>query len=184
MSETMTRGDLERLCWHLSGWRLDQRSVDRLLAAIDAYASGAGLSAEVPSLPEPEPQEAAQAPEGVRGASADHVVIDEIPEAVSGPQEGAQGVVPRLHLTGTLTLVCACQSQPDTRKAPATARARPKTLATPDDPAARVCRTCMDRQPLSEFFRDPHGPQGHKSVCRTCDNLRKRTARQQRAQAA
>lgn len=49
---------IERMCWRLSGWQVDQRSVDALLGAIEDYVTGRGA----PSLHETAtgPQTAAQ----------------------------------------------------------------------------------------------------------------------------
>jgi hypothetical protein len=185
MSEnTVTLADLERLCWHLSGWSVDQRSVDELLAAVEAYAQGRASSAgALVALRGP------GTPEGPSEPSAAPSATQETPGPVNGPQEGAQGATPRLHLTGTLTLVCEGHGQPAkpkqpkqrTAPVPPPAGGRPKVLATPGDRDARVCRTCADRQPLTEYARDPHGPKGRKTVCRTCENNRKRAGRQRRA---
>ena len=68
----VSRADVERMCWVLSGWKVEQRAVDELLAAIDAYIRGAGG-----------PQTGVQAPCGGCLASGEG-------EPVSGPQTDAQ----------------------------------------------------------------------------------------------
>lgn len=68
----VSRADIERMCWVLSGWRVEQRAVDELLAAIDAHIQGAGG-----------PQTGVQAPCGGCLASCEG-------EPVDGPQEGTE----------------------------------------------------------------------------------------------
>lgn len=170
--------DVERLCWHLSGWSVEQRSVDELLTAVQAYAGSTGV--ESSGAAAPLGVGGAGGPQAPHGPSADLSVTDETQAPPPGPQTGVQGVVPRLHLTGTLTLICPGKSGARPRK-----RAEPRTPlkitvdgAVPED--TRTCRKCRASQPIAEFIRDSHGLRGRKTVCRTCENTRKRDTRRAR----
>lgn len=176
MSERASLADVERLCWHLSGWQVEQRDVDRLLAAVQAYAQGA----EAPAVPavlaveEQAPADGAERPaEGTTPPDAAEEVYE-----VTG---GALTPVQRVHVTGALTLVCSGGCTPPKK---VTKKSRPVA----DDPAVpedwRQCRKCGGAQPIDHFVRDTHGPRGRKNVCRDCENLRKRNARRARKQAA
>ena len=171
MSETtaVTLADLERLCWRLSGWSVEQESVDRLMAAVEAYASGGRISAD--ALVASSGPGAAESP---RGPSPDLVVMDETPAPEIGPQRGVQGFPLSLEITGTLTLVCGCT--------PPRPAMRPKAVvAGPPSPDVRTCRKCGDQQAITEFFRDVKGAGGRKSVCRTCEAARRRVQRSKAA---
>jgi hypothetical protein len=201
MSESVAPADpglasIERLCWHLSGWNVEQRDVDRLLAEIQVYAAGAGSSGaaaplasggEGAEMAPDAPLSAAEAPTG--------------PVEPSGPVEEAQAPVQHVHVTGTLTLVCpgghapAAQPASHKRQAPRTRRRVPaaqrrRQPASPDthDPTQpedyRTCRQCQESKAIGEFVRDVHGRRGRKTVCRDCENTRKRTARRAKKQTA
>jgi hypothetical protein len=148
MSEITTRSDVERLCWHLSGWSVEQRSVNRLMAAIDAYAAGVPLA------------DAVAEPDGGVQAPAEPSAMLETPAAVIGPQNGAQGIEGAYMLT--LTRV-------DTP-----ARTGPHRDS---GDGGRTCRKCNERKALTEFNLDPHSPGGRKTACKACENKRKRDAR-------
>lgn len=164
MSETVTLADIERLCWKLSGWTVEQRSVDRLLSAVRTYAgygTDAGPHVEGASALAVEGGEGE--PETRRGPSADLVLMDDMPQAATGPQTGTQ----RIELSGSVTLLCA---RP----------ARKRTWAVPAGPVpegSRACRTCGAVHPFEHYGRDAHSPQGRRTACRDCENKRKRMAR-------
>lgn len=174
MSESVTLADVERLCWHLSGWQVDQRDVDQLLAAVQAYvatdhsgaaaplaAGGTGAEETSQGAPEPSPD---VSPQG------------DLPQAVPAPQAGVQ----RIEVTGTLTLVCA--PAPRQRSEPRTPLRTTLDGVVPE--TVRECRKCHSTQPIDQFVRDSHGLRGRKRICRMCENKRKRDAERARKQAA
>lgn len=190
MSESVSLADIERLCWRLSGWTVEQESVDRLLAAVTAYAGGgsAGVvrrdaaddsgwqGARAPLAVLDEAQAATRSPQGAPGAPEEPCAGDSVPGDPSGPEGGVQ----RLHLTGTLTLVCQGACPPV--KPAASKRSKPRARQTPAvdsavPEATRTCRTCTTVHPITEYPRDSRGLRGRKSVCRECENTRKRESR-------
>ena len=103
----MTLGDAERLVWRLSGWRVDQSGVDRLIGALRDHCAAHGAACDCPVHP----------------SAQTHA-------------EGAPG---------------------------------------------RTCRKCAAHKPLGEFTRDSNSAGGRRTVCRDCDNERRRTARAREA---
>jgi len=186
----MTREGIERLCWRLSGWTVEQRAVDKLLGAVDAYV--AGMAPQGGALVT---EAGESAPEGAREASADLVPADDTPAAEIAPQGGAQ----RFELVGPVTLVL-CHGQcsapaaaPDAVPDPLwqrephpgrdlTGRFVPQPRATVTG-IGKECSKCRLVKPLDDFSRDAKGNGGRRYACRDCENQRKRAARQARARA-
>jgi hypothetical protein len=176
MSERVVLADIERACWQLSGWRVDQRSVDRLLTLVSDYARAEGGA--VAAAPLPGLEAATETAERPAAHTAQGQTGDAPAEPVTGPQEGVQ----RLHITGTLTLVVA---QPEQRKRPPRAR----KSADETEETERMCVKCRRTLALKEFGRHTKGRTGWRTSCRECENTRKRDARRakraaERAQAA
>jgi len=178
MSESATLADVERLCWHLSGWQVEQRDVDQLLAVVQAYGSGGG-SAAAPQLAGGGLEGAEPPAEDLRAPSAS----EEAPTPLAGPQAPVQ----RVEVTGTLTLKCsgACGRS---RRAARKAAGRP--LRVPSPPAiaipetVRTCRACGRTQPIDVYGRDAHGLRGRRSCCQDCENARKRDMRRDKSRTA
>lgn len=186
MSESVAPADpglavIERLCWHLSGWQVEQRAVDELLAEVRAYAHGVESSG-------------AGAPLAYGGAGAQEAAVRPVESltAPDGPVETSKATsgphmpVQRIHITGTITL-----AGPRKRAQSKTARAKPRKRqwAVPDPrdlvpEDTRTCRLCGTTHAITDYARDTHGTRGRKSVCRTCENLRKRDARRAKRAAA
>lgn len=162
MSKT-TLADIERLCWHLSGWQVDQRSVDALLKAVTEYAgygpdepgqdSGAGAP-----WSEGGAGGAVRPAESLSGPSA----ADDTPEPANGSQNGVQ----RVEVTGTLTLVCPGLHMPISVGPVQAPQLVPE--------GKRRCTRCGGVQDVDQFFRKSSSGDGRRSVCRTCDAARKR----------
>lgn len=192
MSESVTLADIERLCWRLSGWTVEQESVDRLLTAVTAYAGCAavpgatgpggapgrwqGASAGLAVVDET--QAAVESPEGAPEAPGEPLAGDRAPEGAQEREEGVQ----RLHLTGTLTLVCQGACPPvkpaaSKRRKPRARKAPGAGSAVPED--TRACRKCGVVHAITEYTRDTRGLRGRKAVCRECENRRKRDARRE-----
>jgi hypothetical protein len=166
MGKTMTAApvtlaDVERLCWHLSGWSVEQRSLDELLASVEAYARGEVTRAL--ALQPGEGQGEARTP---RGPSAALVIVDEATEALAAPQTATQSIPPRIEVTGTLTLVCSCTGTP------------------PASGEVKRCAKCGNRKPVEAFSRDAKGEGGRRYACRDCENRRKRESRLAQRKAA
>lgn len=164
MSESVTLADVERQCWHLSGWQVEQRDVDQLLVTVQAYAGVEGASASVVW-----PVEGGEDAQDAPVAALDPEVDAGDAEALPAPQAAVQ----RVEVVGRLTLVCECRTAP--RKEPRTPLRPTLDGAVPE--TVRECRTCERTHPISHFSRDSHGRHGRKSVCRDCENLRKRNSR-------
>jgi hypothetical protein len=128
---------LEKLCWHLSGWQVDQCSVDRLMTEIRAYVQ-------------------THTPE----ASA--MLAVRLPEALQEP-------------------VTAEPSPPDPIVPQESTRGRVRPMVPGGDGPSRTCRTCHGYWALEEYDRDTKGVGGRKSVCRLCENRRKRERRREQA---
>lgn len=176
MSETVTLADVERLCWSLSGWKVEQRDVDRLLAAVTAYA-GYGPDEAVMDAPAQEPEEAAERP-------AEPLVADQAPQGTPDTLSGAQGGVQRLHVTGTLTLVCT-GAHPPAALPPRAPSGRFIPLPRAGEVTGyRVCGKCHQSRPVEDFSRDAKGNGGRRYACRDCENTRKRESRRAKRQAA
>jgi hypothetical protein len=178
MSKIGSLADVERLCWSLSGWQVEQRDVDRLLDAVRLYAGSSGAAAPLVV----EGGGAEKAADGPSEPLAPPVGTPEPPD----PTEEAQASVQRLHVTGTITLVCTdtCHRLTRGRAAPA----KPRKSRPVHDPSVpeetRACRLCGDVQSIAAYHVDSHGLRGRKSVCQACENKRKRDARAARREAA
>lgn len=176
MSKT-TLADIERLCWHLSGWQVDQRSVDALLKAVAAYA-GYGPGEESQSSDAAAPTLEGGAGEAVR--APEPLVAPTPADDISEPVKAPQAAVQRVEVTGTLTLLCpGLHTPPDPARIPPPRKAR-----IPGDPheSQRRCGKCERTLPVEEFARDAKGRNGLRYACRDCENTRKReSARRVRA---
>lgn len=172
MSDVVTLAEIERLCWHLSGWSVDQRSVDELLAAIRLYAhSVVPLAEAVATASDPVPQEPVCAP-------ASTEPDPEHPE----PEREAHSGTRRADWKGELTVRVVIGGK-SSRRGPMTPLERAANDVS-DSKKRRTCRKCSTDQPLTEFMRNSRMTGHRKTVCRTCENTRKREARAQaRAQA-
>lgn len=160
MSEVATRADVERLCWMLSGWRVEQRDVDRLLEAVDAYASGAVL-----------PQSAQEADGGTESASeaSEPVPVTVEPStALNVPQTAVQDAG---GIEGAYVLTVTRVQRPEPGKRPL-----PTPRADLTEPE-RTCRKCGVTYPIENFNRDCHSRGGRKTACKPCENTRRRDAR-------
>lgn len=156
MSGITTLADVERLCWHLSGWQVDQRDVDALLAAVRAYADGAGHGAPSSGL-EGGAGAAQPSQEASGGGDASGEPSNPSREAQTAAQgEGLEGAY-------VLTVTRVDRPQPGRR--------------TDTAGGKRTCRKCGKRAPLENFNKDAHSPGGRKTACKTCENERKRNAR-------
>lgn len=173
MSEIVTLDDVERLCWTLSGWQVEQRDVDRLLVSVQAYADAATGSSGAAAPLVVEGDGAQEATDGPVQPLTPPAGTPEPPE----PSQKAQGAVQRIHLTGRLTLIC-----PGVHDAPPCLREHVVPTG-PDPEGTRRCRACGRVQDLAEFSRDSHGREGRRSTCRECNNLRKRDAKRAKRQA-
>lgn len=148
-----TRGDIERLCWRLSGWQVDQAAVDRLLLAVDAYVAGAPVPAEIPAQESaPASQEPVTAP-----------VAQEPARLVVEPDAAVQG------FEGAYVLTVSRIDRPEPQ-------GRPLPRADTEEPM-RKCRKCGTVYPIQMYNRDPYGRGGRKTACGPCENKRKREAR-------
>lgn len=177
-----TLGDVERLVWRLSGWEVEQVSLNAVLKAVRDHAEAHGVVCDCAAhpgmdahMPPQAPQEAVYAP----------LTPMETPAAPQAPAE-AQAPVQRVEVSGTVTVVCGCaqgaggtpQAPPvrQVRAAPAHSAARPMKEAGAGP--GRVCRKCGHRWALEEFARDRKGPDGRRTACRACENTRRREADQ------
>lgn len=158
MSAPVTLADIERLCWHLSGWSVQQQDVDRLLAAIEAYVQGIG--ADIPAPDEPAP-----------AVQTDDASEDSTPQ-VQVPAADA------VHWRGELTvrLVMPRARAPKGERVPMTEAERAMGDMR-DAGRRRVCRKCRTEQALTEFVRESRFDDRRKWACRTCERARKRAAR-------
>lgn len=153
----VSRGDIERLCWRLSGWRVDQASVDRLLLAVDAYVAHAPLPAEArPDVPAQSPPLAAQ--EAVTPPA-----VPEPVQAVAEPPAAVQSI------EGAYVLTVSRIDRPEPPQ-------KPVPRADREEPM-RKCRKCGTVYPIQMYNRDPYGRGGRKTACGPCENKRKRDAR-------
>lgn len=184
-------GDVEQLCWRLSGWQVEQRDVDALLSAVTAYGEGAsglrpglggGTGEDTPcETPVSAPEPPAQAAEAVPACV-------ESPQAVAGAQPGVQRIELHVRVSGSLTLHAADAARPvrspgALRESTGRFAARPRT---PLDQATgtRRCSKCTKTRPLDMFSRDAKGSGGYRYACRDCENKRKREAKQAKKQGA
>lgn len=156
MSESVSLADVERLCWRLSGWQVEQRDVDALLAVVQAYARGAGHGALSLGL-----EGGAGAAEPPQEALGEPAATGEPSTAPRQPQTGTDG--PGIEGAYVLTVTRVDRPQPGRR--------------TDTAGGKRTCRKCKKRAPLEEFNKDAHSPGGRKTACKSCENERKRTAR-------
>lgn len=161
MSEITTLADVERLCWRLSGWQVEQRDVDTLLAAVTAYA-GHGPDAQPQGAGALAVDGGAGAAERPAGATQGASASLDASEGGSGPQTGIQ----RLHVTGTLTLACTGHQ------------------AAPLSGQRKLCPKCGNRKPIEAFSPDTKGINGRRYACRDCENKRKREGRAARKRKA
>jgi hypothetical protein len=155
MSETVTLADIERLCWRLSGWTVDQRSVDDLMTAITRCVG-------------PETDQAPRA--GLGGGEGEAEPVHErpaepsapvdAPEAETAPQTDTQ----RLHITGEITVVCrhVCERG---------------AVVPRDGETHRDCNGCGKRRPITDFHLKRRGRTTRRRVCRDCEAQRKRDQR-------
>lgn len=90
--------------------------------------------------------------------------------AVQAPGDGLHGVAPVFTFTGPVTLVFN-GGMPEA----------PEAVGATTD-GTRDCRKCKRTFPLTEYFKDSSRPDGRKTVCRECENERRRD--QRRAQRA
>lgn len=179
MSDAVSLADVERLCWRLSGWRVEQRDVDALLAAVESYARSAGAMAretcEVPREPGAQaggPQGAVSEPEPVHERPAEPSVMPEPSQTVNGPQTGVQSRA----IAETLSLDEGAYVLTVTRVAKPVPPVR--TPSRPDpSPGTRTCRKCGITYPLEKFSRDKTSKGGRKTACTLCENIRRRDAR-------
>lgn len=161
MSNT-TLADIERLCWHLSGWQVEQRSVDALLKAVAAYA-GYGPAEEAVTAP--------ASPLGLEGGAGEAVSPAESPVAPPAAAESPepvnvpQTVTQRIEMTGTLTLVCpgVCGGA--------------RAMVSEAEFGVRTCTACGREQPLDQFHRKTKDRPTRRHQCRTCEAARKRGLR-------
>jgi hypothetical protein len=186
---TVTRDDIKKLCWHLSGWTVEQRDVDALLNAIDGYSGGCGAScASRPGLPggTGEAVPALTAPAETTAGEVD-------PQHAYAPETAAQP----FRFDGTITVRLVCDAhEPLSTQTATEPDAGPVTEHEPVAHAAPVVpdttRVCHKRhcevgtapQPITEFARNAKGGEERKYVCRTCENKRKREWRTQRRKRA
>lgn len=180
MSET-TLADIERLCWRLSGWQVDQRSVDELLKAVTAYAGygpdqSPGVGAEGSGAAAPWPGGGV----GEAERPFESLPAPDAPDDVPDPVNGLEGGVQRLHVTGTLTLVCSGTHV----SVPGGAVALQLAPVVEDPEMERVCRECGEAKPLDAYSADRRGRNGRRRLCRECDNARKRDRRAEQKAAA
>lgn len=160
MTETVvTLDDIERAAWRLSGWRVEQRSLDELLGLI-RQCMGAPTPAEVPELLTAARNEAAQIVQAAR---------EEAALLSPGPPDGLR----RMANSSVSTEVY---------KAPDGALWVRLTEATETAVAGhRKCRTCGRVKPLARFRRETKGKENRRHQCHDCANAakRERTARKQ-----
>lgn len=183
MSDVVSPADVERLVWRLSGWQVDQRSLDVLLTSVQQYArwcAETGSVAEwVPAGPPPEdaapeqaPQEAAQG--GVEPSGQD-AGAQEAPTPVAGAQTGAQdgaGMLAEGAYVLTVTRIARPERAADVPRADGVE-------------SVRTCRKCGVSYPITSFHRDKTSRGGRKTACIPCENMRRRDERRvQRAREA
>lgn len=164
MSVSVSLADVEKLCWHLSGWRVEQRDVDALLVAVTAYAASHAGGAPRAGL-EGGAGDATTPAEPLSAPPVD----PETPEPAPGPQTDAQ----RVHVSGSITVVCTGHCGQRRRR-----RTRPTEAVRDTAPEGyRICRICGEMRELEEFRRDASSPGGRRTGCRDCENARKRMLR-------
>jgi hypothetical protein len=167
MDHTVTLADIEGLCWRLSGWRVEQRDVDRLLASVRAYAAAPGTEpcpCTVRTYLAPtEPVSALTGP--ARDTPAPFTVAPRL-AASQAPAEPARCAEP----------VKDAEADPDL---PRGAIRAPRPMRRAGMGPGRTCRQCKERWALEEYARDIKGVSGRKTVCRACENVRNRERRKE-----
>lgn len=170
MSGTRTLAPVERRIWRETGWRIEQRAVDRILAEVRAYAAD---PAEEPcpctreaTYSDPPPGETPQRP--AQGRTAPPMAEDTTPRAETR-QTAAQSPLGRV--TNALPARSGSHWTP-----------RPMREAREGE-ESRTCRTCRQAWAIEEFSRDTTKSGGRKNVCRTCENTRRRDARRAKTAA-
>lgn len=169
MSESVSLADVEQLCWRLSGWKVEQRDVDRLLTAVRGYAGteNGGAPAVCSGGCAGAPERAVESPEPPPAPV----------ESPTAPTE-ALAAVQHVHVTGTLTLAWP-PGWPPAPQAPAlrTPQRRPERPVVMD--GTKHCHKCERTLPVERFARDKKGHGGRRARCRDCESQRKRDARVQ-----
>lgn len=166
----MTLGDIERLCWSLSGWQVEQRSVDTLLSAVRAYTAEAGRGGQ-------------DGVTGAPGSPARATVTDESVLADFVAQGGVQGP----DLEGTYVLTVSRVVSPGRPRRIKVQRNPPLDVNTSGDMGVsgeteRTCRLCGHTYRIEKFSRDKSSPGGRKTACTPCENIRRRDQRRARRQ--
>lgn len=169
MNECMTLERIERLCWTLSGWQVEQRSVDTLLSAVQEYASAAGRTVGQGG--------ATGAPESPARAS----VTDESLLAKFVAQGGVQS--PDLEGTYVLTVsrvVSPGRPRRDRSQGSAPLDVNTSAESGESEETERTCRLCGHTYRIEKFSRDKSSPGGRKTACTPCENIRRRDQRRAR----
>lgn len=175
MSEITTLADVERMCWRLSGWQVEQRSVDTLLAIVDAYARGVVLPAEDRRGLEGGAGEAEPPAETLPPPD----VAVEIPEPAAELQTDAQS----RDLEGAYVVTVTRIERPDPEpedEPEATGQGDGSDLdayLAPPEERVRTCRKCGLTFALAKFSRDKSSRGGRKTACTPCENIRRRDER-------
>lgn len=157
MSIGVTLDEIERLCWSLSGWRVEQRDVDALLRAVQTYAGHGADGQAVRASQDRSPLSATDEPSG----------------SAIAPQAGVQGI----RLDGLYRVTLTPAGVQSIR--------RVSTVHLPDpDERVRTCRKCGDTLPITMFSPDRTSRGGRKTACTPCENTRRRNADRARRQAA
>lgn len=166
----LSRDDVERAIWALTGWRGEQSMVDELLAVIDRYAWGCAGGA--PATLDP------------RQAHLAHLLVDDDDSDDSdGEVQGAAGA------PGT------GEDSPSTLENPPTPQAIPPTLeqfssddaGLPGEPVLApgevgiVCKGCGVEKPDEAFSVDRSTRTGRRGKCKACDARQRREARKRLA---
>lgn len=162
----MTRDELERTIHRLGGWYADQRVIDELMRAVDAYA------ASLRDAGEPAPEE--------RGAA----VPDEEPQSQPAAVLPLPVQAPTLDASVKDVMGWLLLGVPMTGACPQVTVSLPaESVPTGDENGGGGrelrCRDCgLVTDDVSRFRRrNDRGPGVYRSYCRKCENRRESTRR-------
>jgi hypothetical protein len=152
MKNTVTRDDVEKALWIQSAWQIEEVEVEAIMELVDQYA---GSDRPTPAPADPTVKEQS----GTCAALADR--LDEFARRMQILTEALCSAAPEARPSVVLDIAA---------------------IRNENDPRERQCRVCDRFWTLEiHFSRDAKGKSGYKTVCKDCDNVRKRTSRQAKA---
>lgn len=197
--------DVERALWMQSAWQIEQADVDRIMAVVRAYATGApagqpGVSQEelkrqTHGAFEAGVQQGEQRAKARHAEELAHMSREMFDRGMTrGRQEAAERPPERPASLPEGLTPGACWQAPDGAVwqflgvpqrvgLPGIPQQRTASTVVDASTSTRTCRVCGETKPLVKgFTKDKGGKDGRRNTCRVCE-AEQRTAKKQREAA-